>query len=133
VDVDDTHKNTHICIPETGPKFIFDSRAGQSGCPPGLQRGMSAPTQKITFGEMRASGVCWLLIYCSDFRCSHWTERKQSKSGGFSHEIPSENIAVNADELLLMVAEPQQRRKHQRLIIPLASRGPHAHEGTDRH
>ena len=29
--------------------------------------------QKITFGEMRASGVRGLLIYCSDFRCSHST------------------------------------------------------------
>ena len=29
--------------------------------------------QKITFAEMRASGVRGLLIYCSDFRCSHWT------------------------------------------------------------
>jgi hypothetical protein len=28
---------------------------------------------KITLGEMRASGVRGLLIYCSDFRCSHWT------------------------------------------------------------
>ena len=29
--------------------------------------------QKIMLGEMRASGVRGLLIYCSDFRCSHWT------------------------------------------------------------
>jgi hypothetical protein len=29
--------------------------------------------QKITFGEMRASGVRGLLIYCSDYHCSHWT------------------------------------------------------------
>jgi len=29
--------------------------------------------QKITFAEMRAAGVRGLLIYCSDFRCSHWT------------------------------------------------------------
>jgi hypothetical protein len=29
--------------------------------------------QKITLGEMRASGVHGLLIYCSDFKCSHWT------------------------------------------------------------
>jgi hypothetical protein len=29
--------------------------------------------QKITLGEMRASGVRGLLIYCSDYRCSHWT------------------------------------------------------------
>ena len=29
--------------------------------------------QKITLGEMRASGVRGLLIYCSDYRCSHST------------------------------------------------------------
>jgi hypothetical protein len=28
---------------------------------------------KITFGEMRASGVRGVLIYCSDYRCSHGT------------------------------------------------------------
>ena len=27
--------------------------------------------QKITLGEMRASGVRGILIYCSDFHCSH--------------------------------------------------------------
>jgi hypothetical protein len=30
---------------------------------------MTTP-QKITFGEMRASGVCDVLIYCRDHRCS---------------------------------------------------------------
>jgi hypothetical protein len=35
-----------------------------------LQWGMPRP-QKITFGEMRSSGVRGLLIYCSDYRCSH--------------------------------------------------------------
>jgi hypothetical protein len=35
---------------------------------------MPKPTrQKITFAEMRASGVRGLLIYCSDYHCSHWT------------------------------------------------------------
>jgi hypothetical protein len=29
--------------------------------------------KKITFGEMRAAGVRGLLIYCSDYKCSHWT------------------------------------------------------------
>jgi hypothetical protein len=29
--------------------------------------------QKITFGEMRDSGVRGILIYCSDYRCSHST------------------------------------------------------------
>jgi hypothetical protein len=27
--------------------------------------------QKITLGELRASGVRGLLIYCSDYQCSH--------------------------------------------------------------
>ena len=27
--------------------------------------------QKITFGEMRDAGVRGLLIYCSDYKCSH--------------------------------------------------------------
>ena len=27
--------------------------------------------QKITFGEMRSSGVRGVLVYCSDYRCSH--------------------------------------------------------------
>jgi hypothetical protein len=27
--------------------------------------------QKITFGEMRPSGVRGLLIYCADYKCSH--------------------------------------------------------------
>jgi hypothetical protein len=32
---------------------------------------MTAP-QKITFGEMRQMGVRGLLVYCSDYHCSHW-------------------------------------------------------------
>src|SRR2546423_11281150 len=28
--------------------------------------------QKITVGEMREMGVRDLLIYCSDYHCSHW-------------------------------------------------------------
>ena len=31
------------------------------------------PRQKITFREMHASGIRNLLIYCSDYHCSHWT------------------------------------------------------------
>jgi hypothetical protein len=27
--------------------------------------------QKITFGEMRNAGICGLLIYCTDYKCSH--------------------------------------------------------------
>jgi hypothetical protein len=29
--------------------------------------------RKITFGEMRSSGVRGVLIYCADYRCSHFT------------------------------------------------------------
>jgi hypothetical protein len=29
--------------------------------------------QKITFGEMRASGVFRIDVFCSDYRCSHST------------------------------------------------------------
>jgi hypothetical protein len=32
---------------------------------------MSDPVQKITFAEMRAIGVRGVLVYCSDYRCSH--------------------------------------------------------------
>jgi hypothetical protein len=32
---------------------------------------MSARPQKITFAEMRSSGVRGLLVYCADCRCSH--------------------------------------------------------------
>jgi hypothetical protein len=28
--------------------------------------------QKITFAELRSSGVRGLLIYCADYRCSHY-------------------------------------------------------------
>nr|HEV8008387.1 hypothetical protein [Bradyrhizobium sp.] len=27
--------------------------------------------QKITFGEMRESGIDRILIYCADYKCSH--------------------------------------------------------------
>ena len=28
-------------------------------------------SQKITFAEMRESGIHGLLVYCADYRCSH--------------------------------------------------------------
>jgi hypothetical protein len=41
----------------------------------GRRRAFKAVTtpypQKITFGEMRASGVRDMLVYCRDHRCSH--------------------------------------------------------------
>jgi hypothetical protein len=35
---------------------------------------MQERPQKITFGEMRESGVRSLLIYCADHHCSHSVE-----------------------------------------------------------
>jgi hypothetical protein len=32
---------------------------------------MAARQEKITFAEMRAAGVRGVLVYCSDYRCSH--------------------------------------------------------------
>src|SRR5258706_2688411 len=37
------------------------------------RRSVERRQQKITLGEMRASGVRGLLIYCSDYKCSHST------------------------------------------------------------
>jgi hypothetical protein len=39
--------------------------------PAALQWSMPARPQKITFGEMRYTGVREILIYCSDYHCSH--------------------------------------------------------------
>lgn len=36
-------------------------------------RPLNNAREKITLSEMRASGVSALLIYCSDYKCSHWT------------------------------------------------------------
>ena len=48
----------------------------------GRRRAFKAVTtpypQKITFGEMRASGVRDVLIYCRDHRCSHYIESGRS-------------------------------------------------------
>jgi hypothetical protein len=46
----------------------LDPRSAESWAMPALTR-----QQKITFGEMRASGVRGVLIYCADYRCSHST------------------------------------------------------------
>jgi hypothetical protein len=34
----------------------------------------TARQQKITFGEMRESGLDHILIYCADYKCSHSIE-----------------------------------------------------------
>ena len=39
---------------------------------------------KITFGEMRASGVRDVLIYCRDHRCSHHVE---ARADGWADDV----------------------------------------------
>ena len=56
----------------------IEARIGLRMMPTLLQWGMPRP-QKITFGQMRFSGVRGLLIYCSDYRCSP-LDRDQRRS-----------------------------------------------------
>jgi len=46
-----------------------------SGFPPDLIGGIigHAEAPEDHFGEMRQSGVRGVLIYCADYKCSHWT------------------------------------------------------------
>jgi hypothetical protein len=37
--------------------------------------------QKITFGEMRESGVRRVLIYCSDYHCSYYVTASGDRAG----------------------------------------------------
>jgi hypothetical protein len=50
----------------------------------------SVRPQKITFREMRESGVTAVLIYCSDFRCSHSNE--MSADGSWSDDVRLSDI-----------------------------------------
>jgi hypothetical protein len=43
--------------------------------------------EKITFGEMRASGVRGVLIYCSDYKCSHWTRLGADACARWSDDV----------------------------------------------
>jgi len=51
--------------------------------------------QKITFGEMRASGVRGVLIYCRDHRCSHHVE---ANADGWKWSLVSEFILHLKDQ-----------------------------------
>jgi hypothetical protein len=42
---------------------------------------MSARPQKITFAEMRSSGVRGVLIYCADYKCSHFITARADRWG----------------------------------------------------
>ena len=50
---------------------------------------MTTVPQKITFGEMRASGVRDVLIYCRDHRCSHHVE---TNADGWADDVRLSDI-----------------------------------------
>jgi hypothetical protein len=56
---------------------------------------MAGP-QKITFGDMRDSGVRAVLIYCSDYRCSHWIEMIADHGPMIEAERPSSRASSTA-------------------------------------
>jgi hypothetical protein len=57
----------HADKPQALAAFL-NARSAESWAMPETVR-----QQKITFGEMRAGGVRGVLVYCSDYRCSHST------------------------------------------------------------
>jgi hypothetical protein len=55
--------------PVGGLFYCFEVRSLNSR-EPLVMPALSHP-QKITFGEMRSTGVRGVLVYCSDYKCSH--------------------------------------------------------------
>jgi len=53
---------------------------------------VAEPSPKITFGEMRESGVRGLLVYCSDFRCSHWVRLSAEECDRWPDEVRLSDI-----------------------------------------
>ena len=53
---------------------------------------MTPHPPKITFGEMRASGVRDVLIYCRDHRCPHHVE---SNADGWADDVRLSDIEDN--------------------------------------
>ena len=71
--------------------------------------------QKITFGEMRASGVHGLLIYCSDYKCGHLiainpneSSRTIGSRGRESDHSQSERLASNWLRLIIQGANDDE-------------------------
>jgi hypothetical protein len=44
---------------------------------------MTKREQKITLGEMRASGVRGLVVFCGDYKCAHSVEISSDRWPGF--------------------------------------------------
>ena len=57
---------------------------------PGVTMLSATPSpQKITFGEMRESGVRYVIIYCRDHRCSHHVE---TNADGWADDVRLSDI-----------------------------------------
>ena len=61
-----------------------------------IDQAMTAYPQKITFGEMRDSGVRDVLIYCRDHRCSHHVE---TSADGWAAPSDVRGVWVGGDRL----------------------------------
>jgi hypothetical protein len=62
---------------------------------------------KITFGEMREMGVPGLLVYCSDYHCSHWTV--------ISGELGNRrNLSASLIHLVMQMAYKVRQKKRGR-------------------
>jgi len=84
--------------------------------------------QKITLGEMRESGVRGVLIYCSDYECSHWTKISVDRCDQWPDEVrlsdlePSSHSAcsrrcaasISSDSRVITPARTPVRRDRQR-------------------
>jgi hypothetical protein len=96
-------------LDDTQPIFVSGARGVRAGLPmPACPRFMAYTPmarpmreQKITLGEMRASGPSRLLIYCQDYRCAHsvtidagqWPDDVRSISSRSSPVGPAGNAA----------------------------------------
>ena len=68
-----------FCHAKTNPGYHPDHAISPDHCHLFLETVDSAPLHdplpvKITFGEMRESGVRWVLVYSCDYKCSHLIE-----------------------------------------------------------
>jgi hypothetical protein len=79
---------------------------------------MTTVPQKITFGEMRESGVRDVLIYRRDHHCSHHVET--NADGGWPDHVRLSDIEPNFTPVHAAASAAQSRR-------PAFSAGPHGH------
>jgi hypothetical protein len=72
--------------------------------------------QKIAFREMRESGVRGVLIYCSDYKCSHHT--------AISADQWPDNVRLTDLESLFVVHGMRQERGRRAARLSLAFEAP---------